>query len=106
MASPATSCMRVRLRPGLLFGQVADHRQLEHLSLVGLDDQNQPDHKPRQTDQWPQHERCPTEERDVADECQTDLKHDPGGRKEEALKGMEGTKALFFNGFRTTKKNP
>lgn len=33
------------LRPRLLLGDVTDYRQLEHLSLISLERQNQQDHK-------------------------------------------------------------
>ena len=34
-----------RLRASLLCGQVADYGELEHLSLIGLEHQNQPDYE-------------------------------------------------------------
>jgi hypothetical protein len=42
------------LRASLLLGDVADHGQLEHLSLIGLEHQYQPDHKQGQTDYRPE----------------------------------------------------
>ena len=69
---PATNWMPASLPASLLLGDVADHRELERLSLIGLEHQNQPDHKPGQTDQRPQKDCCPPKEWDVADECQYD----------------------------------
>ncbi len=48
------------LLASLLLGYVADCGQLEHLSLIGLEHQNQPDHKSGQTDERPHHDRSPS----------------------------------------------
>lgn len=56
----------------LLFRHVANRRQLEHLPLIGLEDENQPDHKSPQSDQRPEQERKPAEKRNVDDYVQYD----------------------------------
>jgi hypothetical protein len=84
-----------RLGASLLLGHVADHGQLEHLSLIGLKDQNQPDHEADQANQWPNHNRGPSEERNMSNERQADPEHGPGDREEETLEGMEADEAPF-----------
>src|ERR1039458_6337908 len=101
----ATSCMPASLPASLLLGDVADHGQLEHLSLVGLEHQNQPDHKPGQTDQRPHKDCCPPEKWDVANECQDDPEHGPCDRKKDALKGMEADESLLVERLQHQKNN-
>src|ERR1700687_752155 len=101
----AMSRMPGCLPASLLLGHVTDHGQLEHLSLISLEHQNQPDHKSGQTEQWPQQHCGPAEEWNVTNECQADPEHGPCDRKEEALKRVEADEALPVERFQHQKHN-
>src|SRR5208282_761557 len=98
-------CGWASLLSRLLLSHIPNHRQLEHLSLIGFKHQNQPDHKANQTDQRPDQEGSPSKKRNVGKDRQTDPKHRPSYPEEEALKGVESDKALPVERFDHQKHN-
>src|SRR3989442_853574 len=61
---------------GLLLSHVADYRELEHLSLIGLQEQEDPQDKLGQTDQRPKQNPDPPEEWNLPEDLQDNSQDD------------------------------
>ncbi len=89
-----------KLSVGLFLSQIADDWQFVHLSLVGLDQQNDPDNKESDTDHHPHQQRDQMSQdwnecQDRGDDHDANPKRNPAHREKDALKRMEPDKSIL-----------
>jgi len=86
------------LRPALsslFFRQVANHGQLEHLALVGFQQQNNPNHKSSQADQQVQRSSNENQEGHDGHNRKRDLKGSYRHAEENTLEGVKANKPVL-----------
>src|ERR1700674_3530073 len=86
--------MPTYLSAGLLLGHVADRGQLEHLSLVGLEYQNDPQNERGDAQKKMQRNGNEPEERDQSEDRETDACSKQRRAHEQALARVEADKAI------------
>src|SRR6202790_1789337 len=87
--------MPTSLPAGLLLGHVADYGQLEHLSLVSLEQQNDPQNERADPQEKMQRNGNEPEERDQSEDRETDAYGKQRRAHEQALEGVEPDKAIL-----------
>ena len=89
----------------LLFRHIANYRKLEHLPLVGLHEQKDPQDKFRQTNQRPDQEaHCPSEEGNVPENLQRNPEDEQSNAEENTLKRVKPDKAPLVIGLKHQKQ--
>src|SRR5580692_3632162 len=81
------------LSAGLFFGHIPDEWQFPHLPLIGLEQQDHPDYEACQSDQRPDQNGQPTEERNVSEEAQHNPQRSPGDGEKDRLERVKTDKA-------------
>jgi len=89
----------------LFLGHIADDGQLELLALISLQYEHKPENETTQSDQRPNQQCEPSEDRDVAYHGEHYPKHKPRHVEENILKGMEADKSIPVVGFDNQKDN-
>src|SRR5271167_645194 len=91
-SAPLQPLICQQLPVGLLLGQVADDRQLEHLVLIRFDHQENPERQFSQSEQAPDAEH--QHRNNVAEERQRNVENDQRDSGEQALERVEAHKAI------------
>src|SRR5256885_8545692 len=82
----------------LFFGDVADYGQFEHLALIRLDKEEQPDREFRDRDQRPNKQAEQSHEGNRGDHRKSNPEDDASHAEEEGLKGVETDKTVTVVG--------
>ena len=83
------------LSAGLFFGHIPDDWQLPHLPLIGLKQQDHPDYEARESDQRPDQNGQPTEERNMNNEAQHNPQRSPGNGEKDGLERVKTDEATL-----------
>src|SRR5438874_6727306 len=78
----------------LFFGDVADYGQFEHLALIRLDKEEQPDREFRDRDQRPNKQAEQSHEGNRGDHRKSNPQDDASHAEEQGLKGVETDKTV------------
>src|SRR5579863_1913902 len=81
------------LSAGLFFGHIPDDWQLPHLSLIGLEQQDHPDHEACQSDQRPDQNGQPAKKSNVSKEAQHNPQRSPCDGEKDRLERVKTDKA-------------
>src|SRR5258708_1652331 len=79
----------------LLLRHVADHRQLVHLSLISLQQEDDPNDEASHTDQQVQRKCNQCKEGDEGKNSKTEMKHEECPGKKKALPGVESNEPIL-----------